>query len=57
MKEARRTHGELSRIDTIVSHVKRDWNEFVAYNRKAVIGSIFLLSFTASIEKEGSDGE
>ena len=29
LKEARRIHDELSQIDTIVSHVKRDWNEFV----------------------------
>ncbi|NQT55760.1 MAG: hypothetical protein HQ551_05995 [Desulfobacteraceae bacterium] len=29
LKEAKRIHDELSQIDTIVSHVKRDWNEFV----------------------------
>lgn len=29
LKQARRIHDELSQIDTIVSHVKRDWNEFV----------------------------
>lgn len=27
LKEAKRIHDQLSQIDTIVSHVKRDWNE------------------------------
>ena len=27
LKEAKRIHDELSQIDIIVSHVKRDWNE------------------------------
>ncbi len=29
LKEAQRIHDELEQIDTIASHVKRDWDEFV----------------------------
>jgi archaellum component FlaC len=40
LKEAKRIHDELSQIDTIVSHVKRDWNEFVRTGDDAYLKAV-----------------
>ena len=42
LKEAKRIHDELSQIDTIVSHVKRDWNEFVRTGDDAYLKTVAL---------------
>ncbi len=40
LKEAKRIRDELSQIDTIVSHVKRDWNEFVRTGDDAYLKAV-----------------
>jgi archaellum component FlaC len=40
LKEAKRISDELSQIETIVSHVKRDWNEFVRTGDDAYLKAV-----------------
>lgn len=40
LKEAKRIRDELSQIDTVVSHVQRDWNEFVRKGDDAYLKAV-----------------
>ena len=53
LKEAKRIHDELSQIDTIVSHVKRDWNKFVRTADDAYLKAVAydLHGFYAGLER------
>ena len=55
LKEAKRIHDELSQIDTIVSHVKRDWNEFVRTGDDAYLKAVaYDLQAEAEVEELAS---
>jgi len=53
LKEAKRIRDELSQIDTVVSHVQRDWNEFVRKGDDAYLKAVAydLHSFYTGLER------